>query len=277
MRKGNFRALFALSAALTVSTASLPGATVYWDYDFGFNPSTVYISPGETVYYVNADLYGFSVLVTSEASAPDYFNFFLADFYDSGSHTYNTAGSFGFHSDWGDHGSVIVNAPPSVTITNPVDNAVFTAPATVTVSARATDADGIYDVEFYADDSISGPQLIGDDFTSPYSATTTLAEGTYTLTAVAYDNFGFWNSHSITITVTSAPAIGLGNPRLAGNQFLFDVTGLTVGKTNVVQYCSNLSAGTWIPTATNVATATSRTVTNTAGVGPRFYQVFQRP
>ncbi len=80
-----------------------------------------------------------------------------------------------------------VNTAPSVTITNPAPNAVFTAPATVTVSASAGDIDGsVSRVEFYR-----GDQLLLTDTASPYGVVwSNLPAGVYTVYARVYDNQG---------------------------------------------------------------------------------------
>ena len=265
-------ALVLSAGLLTLSSYQVQGnANVYWNFDDGFAPSTVVISPGESVVWWNYDLYGFDVTITIGSSL----SFTLQPYKGQGV-TFPNAGTYSMQSNWGDAGSVIVSVRPLVTITNPVANAVFTAPATVTVGARATDADGIYSVQFYVDSS-SGSEMIAEEFTAPYSATNILLAGSYTLRAVATDNYGLLNSDSINITVNSAPTIDLVNPRLAGHQFLFDVTGLTVGKTNVVLYGTNLATEFWTATATNTATTTSRTVTNALAAGPRFYRLYQQP
>jgi len=156
----------------------------------------------------------------------------------------------------------------------PVDGDIgFTAPATFTITAVPSGGTGYYDVEFFV-----GTNSIGDVFAPPFTSTATnLPAGTYTLTAIVTDYNYNQATNAITITVRSAPSIVLNTPRIAGNQFLFDVAGLTVGQTNVVQYRTNLSTGTWTSTATNVATSSSRTVTNALGGGLRFYRVFQSP
>jgi hypothetical protein len=144
------------------------------------------------------------------------------------------------------------------------------------ISATVTDPDGISSVQFYVD-SDSGSDMIGEDFNSPYSATTTLSEGAYTLRAVATDDYGLQDSDSISITVNAGSSVALGSPRLLDGLFLFDVTGLTAGKTNVVEYCTDLSAGLWTSTATNTAASDSATITNAVAAGPRFYRVFELP
>ncbi len=77
------------------------------------------------------------------------------------------------------------NQAPTVALTSPANNAVFTAPAQVTLNATASDADGtVSKVEFY-----SGTTLLGTDTTAPYSFTwANVAAGSYALTAKAYDN-----------------------------------------------------------------------------------------
>ena len=104
--------------------------------------------------------------------------------------------------------SVLVTTPtpnqaPTVSLTSPANGATFTAPATITVSASASDADGtIAKVDFFA-----GTTLIGTDTTSPYSITwNNVAAGSYSITAVATDNGGAaTTSAARTITVNGPP------------------------------------------------------------------------
>ena len=78
-----------------------------------------------------------------------------------------------------------VNTTPFVTLTNPMPNAVYTAPALVTIGALASDLNGtVSRVEFY-----SGGSLLATDTTPPYSFTwTNLAAGVYSVYARAYDD-----------------------------------------------------------------------------------------
>src|SRR5919106_519124 len=77
-------------------------------------------------------------------------------------------------------GVPVVNQAPTVSLTAPANGATYTAPATITVSATASDTDGtVTGVSFYA-----GTTLIGTDSTSPYSVTWSNAPaGTYSLNA----------------------------------------------------------------------------------------------
>jgi mannan endo-1,4-beta-mannosidase len=99
------------------------------------------------------------------------------------------------------------NAAPTVSITLPATNATFTAPATVTINATATDADGtVTKVDFY-----NGSTLLGSDAISPYSYSWTgVTAGTDTLKAIATDNKGATTTSSlIIITVQKTQTIAL--------------------------------------------------------------------
>jgi len=93
------------------------------------------------------------------------------------------------------------NQPPSVSLTAPSSGATFNAPASITLNATASDADGsIARVEFY-----NGTTRLGTDTSSPYSFSwTSVAAGSYSLKAVAYDNAGGMTSSS-TLDVTVKP------------------------------------------------------------------------
>jgi regulation of enolase protein 1 (concanavalin A-like superfamily) len=100
------------------------------------------------------------------------------------------------------------NDPPAVSVTAPANGAKFTAPATMTISATATDPEGrMASVDFYA-----GTTLIRRDTTAPYSTSwSTSTAGTHSLTAVAHDQDGGTStSGAVSVTVQSATA---GPPR----------------------------------------------------------------
>jgi regulation of enolase protein 1 (concanavalin A-like superfamily) len=102
-------------------------------------------------------------------------------------------------------GGSSTNTPPTAAITSPANGSTFTAPANVTINASATDSNGsITKVEFYR-----GSTLIGTDTTAPYSATSSnLAAGTYSFTAVAYDNGGAsTSSAAVSVTVTTTTTV----------------------------------------------------------------------
>jgi hypothetical protein len=103
------------------------------------------------------------------------------------------------------------NNAPTVSITSPANGATFTAPAGISLAANAADSDGtISKVEFY-----NGASLLNTDTAAPYAYTwSSVAQGTYTLTAKAYDNVGaVTTSSAVSVTVNNAvPAVALTAP-----------------------------------------------------------------
>ena len=100
------------------------------------------------------------------------------------------------------------NQPPAVSMTAPAAGAQFTAPATVTLDANASDPENrVSSVGFFVEGT-----RIATDTEAPYSATWSASTpGTYSLTAIAYDADGAsaWSA-PVTVTVSnpssSAPA-----------------------------------------------------------------------
>jgi len=88
--------------------------------------------------------------------------------------------------------------PPSTNLTSPAGGSTLTGAATI--SADASDNVGVARVDFYA-----GSTLIGSDTTSPYSVswnTTSVANGSYSLTSRAFDGAGnSANSGAVSVTV----------------------------------------------------------------------------
>lgn len=89
------------------------------------------------------------------------------------------------------------NIPPTVRLTAPTAGTTYAAPATITLTATAADADGtIRKVEFY-----QGTTLLGQVLTAPYVFTWTGVVGdSYSLTAKATDN-GNANTTSAPVSV----------------------------------------------------------------------------
>lgn len=259
--------------------APVRAANVLWSSDSGFYPPVVVISPGESVTWWNMDFYGFPVQVTSDApfGNPNYFSFYLFDFGDTATVSFPNQGTFGYHSNYAEQGYVVVNVPPSITITNPPEGAVFAAPASflIEVEASETPDDTVWDVEFFIATG-SETNSLGVDNQPPFSiAVTNLPPGNYTLIAVATDFYYATATNAVNITVTGGGPIQLAAPRRVGDQFLFDAAGLTVGRTNVLEVSTNLQ--NWIALQTNVATAPSFTFTNALLPGRRFFRLVQWP
>jgi len=194
-----------------------------------------------------------------------------------------SAGTYTMESDWGDSGLLTVGTiipPPTATITTPTNGAVLPANTPFNIQVEVTAEAGISYVEFWVENLTDyNWALIGDVYSAPFAVTTNLTEGSYNLHVYATDNNYQTGMDTIAITVVAAPPtpIRLGSARRVGGQFIFDVTGLMVGRTNVVECCTNLSVGTWFPVATNIATSTSTSVTNAVTAMPRFYRIHQMP
>ena len=106
--------------------------------------------------------------------------------------------------------SLKVDATPTVSITAPANNSSRLAPATITLTASAADADGtIAKVEFY-----NGATLIGTATAAPYTVLwSNVAAGNYTITAKAYDNLGIaTTSAAISINLNAPPTVSLTAP-----------------------------------------------------------------
>jgi sulfur relay (sulfurtransferase) complex TusBCD TusD component (DsrE family) len=108
--------------------------------------------------------------------------------------------------------TVLPNQPPIVAL-NALDPSLnHIAPASITLSAEASDTDGtITKVVFYRDST-----LIGTDTSAPYSIIWYNAPaGTYSLTAVATDNKGGTTTseaRSLTVNVNQLPMVALSAP-----------------------------------------------------------------
>ena len=105
------------------------------------------------------------------------------------------------------------NVGPTVSLTAPAAGASFTAPATINLTANATDSDGtVASVAFYA-----GATLIGTDTSAPFATTwSNVAAGSYSLTARATDNTGaVTTSSAVTITVQAATPTPNGAPTVS--------------------------------------------------------------
>lgn len=92
-----------------------------------------------------------------------------------------------------------INQLPTITISPPRNNSTLTTPATITLTAIATDPDGsIARVEYYL-----GQEKVAESYTAPWSCSLDFArEGNFDITAIAYDNLnGFSKSTPVRISV----------------------------------------------------------------------------
>ena len=98
--------------------------------------------------------------------------------------------------------TVVGNQAPTVTLTSPSNGTSVTSPASFSLTANASDADGsVTKVDFY-----NGTTLLFSDNTAPYAYSwTNVAAGSYSITAQATDNGGLvTTSAAVSITATSS-------------------------------------------------------------------------
>ena len=91
--------------------------------------------------------------------------------------------------------TVTVNSPnnqaPTVSLTRPAPSSTFTAPASITLAARASDTDGtIAKVDFYRGSTLLGSDTSRNSQNEYTYSWTNVAAGSYQLKAVARDNDG---------------------------------------------------------------------------------------
>ncbi len=152
--------------------------------------------------------------------------------------------------------TVVGNLPPTVSLTNPVYNAVFTAPATITLAATASDSDGtVSKVEFF-----QGGTKLGEDTNSPFNLVwSSVPVGSYALTAVATDNSGATNVSSlVSITVAGSGASlwvafndHAASVNTSNNTTRYDIHGVGAGLTGPLK---NISNGSNLPVTVMIST-----------------------
>jgi plastocyanin len=284
-----------LGVGAVLLTSSIPvwGAMVNISVnDFNFSPSTASINTGDTVIWtwntagsfdhnvVSTSSTGFEWLFPSPGGGPgttgnqNSSNLRSNPF--SFTNTFNSAGSFPYecteHASIGMVATITVKAsaaPPAVAITNPVANAIFSAPANLTIQASASDSSGtVTNVQF-----LVGSTVVANSTTAPFVATANnLGAGTYTLSAIAAANNGLTATNSVTVSVVAPIPVVAGTPVFAApGNFRFSYSA-TIGLTYVVQVSTNLLQ--WTSLATNTATANPEIFTDTnAGGSASFFRV----
>jgi hypothetical protein len=111
-----------------------------------------------------------------------------------------------------DHDDVTfaVNSGPAVTLTSPTNNALVRG--VVSLTATATDDQGVARVEFY-----EGATLLGTDTSSPYTVnwdSASVADGAHALTVRAYDTLGLASTSTEVVVIidNTAPVAALTSP-----------------------------------------------------------------
>ena len=245
---------------------------------FAFNPPAVTINAGDTVKWTwnatqhstTSDL-GDAIMWDSTTLVP-LGGTFSVTFPSSGSYPYHCS----LHSGplFNMRGSVTVpNTPPTVTVTNPPDGTVLSAPATITLAATASDSGGsVTNVQFF-----QGAASLGNVTSSPYSVVvSSLGAGDYTFSAVATDNGGLHATNAILVHVVTPVPIVLSAPqRLSASTFQFSYSA-NLGLSYIVLRSGTLP--TLSPISTNkAATSTVNFLDNSATGAMNFYGVHLAP
>lgn len=244
--------------------------------DFAFNPAAVTINPKDSVTWTWAGTFAHST--TSDDT-----NLWNSGILASGatfSHTFSSAGTFPYHcavhpfmtASVTVQGQTTTNAPPTVTITAPVDGATFPAPWTGTIQASVADSDGtVARVEFLAGSTPLG--TVSNPISTVSFTVTNLAAGNYALTAVATDNAGAsTTSAPVNIKVVASGGIALSAAKTAAaGTFQFSYSA-SPGLNYAVDRSLDLSH--WTALATNNAASSQVTFTDNAATGSaNFYRV----
>lgn len=184
------------------------------------------------------------------------------------------AGGFGYARSTPSAGVTPPPPPtPSVTITNPVNGAVFAAPANVRMGADATVSSGtVTNVLFFGN-----ANLLGSSQAPPFTITANgLTSGNYALTAVALAGGISATSAVVNISVVTPVATSLtaAPASVTNGQFSFSYSA-TPGLRYEVDISSNLFS--WTPVATNVATGNLVLFTNNISGAGNFFRVGRVP
>jgi hypothetical protein len=194
--------------------------------------------------------------------------------------------------------NVISNAIPTVSVTSPANNFIFTSGANLPISVSAADTDGtISQVQIYQGATLLGAATSGGGGTYNYSWNN-VAAGSYALTARATDNRGaVTTSVAVTVISNAAPTVGIASPAnnsifTAGSNLQISVTAAdatgTISRVDIYQgtaflgqaspgisylfLWSNVPAGTYALTAkatdNHGAVTTSAVITVISNVPP---------
>jgi hypothetical protein len=162
---------------------------------------------------------------------------------------------------------------PTVGITSPATNAVFAAPANVSITANATVSTGsVTNVQFFV-----GVNSIGSKQPPAQFSTTAngLGAGSYVLTAVATAAGISTTSAPVNISVVTPVSTSVSGPAATvDNNFTFAFSS-TPGLRYEVDVSSNLFD--WTPVATNVATGGQSFFTNPISGDGNYYRVGRLP
>jgi len=164
--------------------------------------------------------------------------------------------------------NITVVSAPSVSLTNPINGAVFAAPANIKLGASAASGSGpVTNVQFFANNTT----LLGTVTVAPFTALSSpLAAGAYTLTAVATAAGISATSGPVSVSVINPAPVNLSAAAVSGGFFSFSYSA-DPGLSYVVQGSSNLV--NWLPLTTNTPASSPVPFSIPAINGFQFYRI----
>jgi plastocyanin len=264
-----------LIASLLLPFAGYAANTGVSIINFSFQPPDITINVGDRVTWTQKDS-------TSHSSSSDtgVWSSPLLSLNQTFTRTFDTAGGFPYHCSVHPFMTagvtvmaVVVNQPPTVSITSPSNGASVTGP-NVTILANASDTDGsVAQVQFF-----EGRTALGQATSSPFQITVQLAPGVHNISAQATDNAGATGgSQTVSFTVATV-SLSLSEPtRTADGSFQFIVSGTSSGQTYNVQASTDLNNWTTIQTPTASSATLTVTDVKSTGVNARYYRIGVQP
>jgi hypothetical protein len=197
-----------LTAGLSTGNASTDGSEI--KFGLKFSGAATYVEVRESGVYKSdfTGVAGAVYRIAVEGTVVKYYQNGVLKYTSATAPTYPLLLDTGLGSAGAAVQSAVISGggdptPPTVTITAPASGTTVSGPS-VTVSATASDNVGVVGVQFKLD----GVNLNSEDTAAPYSTswdTTTIGDGTHTLTAVARDAAGnTTTSAPITVTVANS-------------------------------------------------------------------------
>ena len=277
MKKNHLILLLGTLLVSALNSSAVTNTVVVGNYFF--NPTNITINAGDYIRWTNSAATtphdSTSTTVPWALNMPTSARVTLRQFTTNGTYPYfcqtHGPGSMNPHPEQTGRVFVVTaNLPPSVSLTNPANNASFPAPANLVLQASATDDGTVTNVQFF-----NGNALLGNDTTAPFTFTlNNAAASNYVFTARAQDNGGLSTTSAVinvfilTNTVLTSPA------RLPDGKFRFTVEGIS-GQTYAAESSTNLTV--WSPFATNVAPANTFNITDSTSTNilQRYYRTRQ--
>lgn len=265
-----FLGLMGLVSGLSLGQAATVHVSIV---GVSFVPKVVTVNVGDTVVWSNGQD-SHTVSPSFGVTEPFCGGFSII----SCSHVFTNTGSFAYHCNFHENshsmtGLVIVvdaptnsGSPPSVVITNPVNNTIFATSATLSAGVSVSDSDGSVVSVTWQTNGVT----CAVSASAPFGlALNNLPAGTHTLRALATDNQSLSaTSAPVNVRVVVPPVLRLEPDGFGSGQFLFQTV---PGVNYVIESAVNLPE--FAPQATNVGNGAVQNFFSGIGAGQRFFRL----